>query len=161
MAWLRHPSGCGCLWLQAWASLPLFVGMAALPRFRTDVRSTGNHFHTCSLPCKVNSCCANTGPASHFSTVYATDTPVTVSPFSRHLFTGAAPRYLGSSEGWMFRVPKLGMSSNCCGSMFPYAAVTHRSGSKAAKADKNLSCTAHNTLHCTLCRDTFCCIKLG
>jgi len=50
------------------------------------------------------------GPASIFVTVYSTVTPLVASPFSRQRCTGAAPRYRGSSEGWMLTVPRAGVA---------------------------------------------------
>ncbi len=55
-------------------------------------------------------------------------------------WTGDAPLYLGSRLGWMFRVPKRGMSRNFCGSMLPYAAVMHRSGCRPDSCLRNSSC---------------------
>jgi hypothetical protein len=74
--------------------------------------------------------------------VKRTHTPVLLSPFSRHLGTGAAPRYLGKRLGWIFSVPNLGMDRNLDGKKLPYAAVMQRSGFREVSDSMNAASPA-------------------
>ena len=56
------------------------------------------------------------------------------------LCTGAAPLYLGRRLGWILSVPYLGMARNRLGKIFPYAAVTHRSGLHVSNASRKSGC---------------------
>mmetsp|Transcript_1500 Transcript_1500/g.5098 ORF Transcript_1500/g.5098 Transcript_1500/m.5098 type:complete len:271 (-) Transcript_1500:417-1229(-) len=110
--------------------------------------SSTNNTSCFSDPSNTRSTRRTTGPASISSTVYATVTPVTSAPTSSARCTGAAPRNCGSSDGWMFSVPSLGMARNFCGSQLPYAAVTAKSGCSALNASRNAGSFAfvgHNT----------------
>mmetsp|Transcript_2727 Transcript_2727/g.5811 ORF Transcript_2727/g.5811 Transcript_2727/m.5811 type:complete len:256 (-) Transcript_2727:45-812(-) len=109
-----------------------------VPRSKSSSSSSG----ACSDPSKGRCCCLKIGPASILSTVKRTLTPLTSSPASKHLCSGAAPRYSGSSDGCMLRVPFFGKSRNRRGRKQPYAAVIHRSGSSVLSSDKNSSSLA-------------------
>ena len=71
---------------------------------------------------------------------YAPETPVTSTPASSARCTGAAPRNCGNRLGWMFSVPRRGMSRKRCGRKLPYAAVTIRSTSIARSVARKSSC---------------------
>ncbi|MYK88262.1 MAG: hypothetical protein F4018_07900 [Acidobacteria bacterium] len=62
---------------------------------------------------------ANVGPASISRTSRMIVTPVSVSPAMIARCTGAAPRYFGSSEGWMLMVRSRGAASTASGSIRP------------------------------------------
>ena len=56
-------------------------------------------------------------PASGFSTISCSVAPVSLSPFKIAQFTGARPRYFGSSEPCMLKAPFLASASTSGGSM--------------------------------------------
>mmetsp|Transcript_5676 Transcript_5676/g.20629 ORF Transcript_5676/g.20629 Transcript_5676/m.20629 type:complete len:354 (-) Transcript_5676:97-1158(-) len=115
---------------------------ALAPRPNSSSSSSGCF----SSPSSGRSILRSTGPASILSTVYATETPVTSTPASSARCTGAAPRNCGNRLGWMFSVPRRGMSRKRCGRKLPYAAVTIRSTSIArsvARKSSSFALTGH------------------
>ena len=72
-------------------------------------------------------------PGSSAKTV----TPLSLSPDSIALCTGAAPRNLGNSEKWRLIHPCFGIDRVCAGRMRPYPIVINRS-----KSDRALSISA-------------------
>ena len=76
-------------------------------------------------------------PASICSFTCMIVTPVCVSPWAIAQAIGAAPRYLGSSDGWIFSVPRDGSARTGALRNWPKSATTTISGAR----DRNCSTT--------------------
>mmetsp|Transcript_4449 Transcript_4449/g.11382 ORF Transcript_4449/g.11382 Transcript_4449/m.11382 type:complete len:203 (-) Transcript_4449:469-1077(-) len=94
-------------------------GRAARSSLLPDSKSARKSSGLCSSPINGASSCRTIGPASILRTVNKTLTPATGSPASSVRCTGAAPRYLGSSDGWILSVPNLGISRKRLGRKHP------------------------------------------
>src|SRR5690606_30122474 len=75
-------------------------------------------------------------PVSILSSMKKVVAPVRVSPLIMAQLIGAAPRYWGRREAWRLKVPKLGISHTCLGSILK-ATTTCKLASKALSSSRN------------------------